>query len=74
MLFSAVQPLKALFSIVVTLFGMSMLCSDEQPSKAQFPIVVMLFGMSILCSALQPLYLQPVITQYFASNKSEIWS
>ena len=23
---------------------------------------------------LQPQYLQPVITQYFASNKSEIWS
>ena len=22
----------------------------------------------------QPEYLQPVITQYFASNKSEIWS
>ena len=26
------------------------------------------------CEDIQSLYLQPVITQYFASNKSEIWS
>ena len=27
-----------------------------------------------LVKFLQPSYLQPVITQYFANNKSEIWS
>lgn len=28
---------------------------------------------SKLFNDLQPSYLQPIITQYFASNKSEIW-
>ncbi len=31
-------------------------------------------GISIEVNPVHPLYLQPVITQYFASNKSEIWS
>ena len=31
-------------------------------------------GMSNEVKLLHPQYLQPVITQYFASNKSEIWS
>ena len=35
---------------------------------------LILGGMFMLRSELQPQYLQPVITQYFASNKSEIWS
>ena len=44
-----------------------------QPLKAQSSIVVTLFGMVTEVRALQPEYLQPIITQYFIDNKSEIW-
>ena len=44
-----------------------------QPEKAPLPIFVTLFGMVTEVSALQLLYLQPIITQYFIDNKSEIW-
>lgn len=67
------HPPKAPFSIVVTLFGIFMLVSDLQPQKAPFSIVVTLSGMLILVSELQHQYLQPIITQYFIDNKSEIW-
>jgi len=30
-------------------------------------------GILILFKLLQSLYLQPIITQYFIDNKSEIW-
>ena len=36
-------------------------------------MLVTLFGMLMLLRDLQPLYLQPIITQYFIDNKSEIW-
>ena len=36
-------------------------------------MLVTLFGMLILVSELQKEYLQPIITQYFIDNKSEIW-
>ena len=48
--------------------------SDVQSSKAIQPISVTLAGIMILSKDLQVWYLQPVITQHFASNKSEIWS
>ena len=32
-----------------------------------------LFGMTTSAKDLQSLYLQPIITQYFIDNKSEIW-
>ena len=41
--------------------------------KAFLPIFVTLFGMVTEVSALQRTYLQPIITQYFIDNKSEIW-
>ena len=44
-----------------------------QPLKTNPPIVVTLFGMVTEVRALQPWYLQPIITQYFIDNKSEIW-
>ena len=44
-----------------------------QSSKAPMSIVVTLFGMVTEVSALQKVYLQPIITQYFIDNKSEIW-
>ena len=48
--------------------------SDVQSSKATQPISVTLAGIMMLFKDLHFWYLQPVITQYFASNKSEIWS
>ena len=70
---SALQLSKAPLPIFVTLFGMVTEVSALQPAKACSPIVVTLFGMVTEVSALQPLYLQPIITQYFIDNKSEIW-
>ena len=67
------QELKAEYPIVVTLFGMFIDVSASQYLKVSFPIVVTLFGMFIDVSAVQELYLQPIITQYFIDNKSEIW-
>ena len=46
---------------------------ELQFEKAYFPIVVTLFGMVTEVSSLQFEYLQPIITQYFIDNKSEIW-
>ena len=37
-------------------------------------MVVTESGMLILVRELQRKYLQPIITQYFMCNKSEIWS
>ena len=34
---------------------------------------VTLSGILMLVSETQPQYLQPIITQYFIDNKSEIW-
>ena len=47
--------------------------SSLQSAKAPPPIFVTLFGMVTEVSALQLEYLQPIITQYFIDNKSEIW-
>ena len=44
-----------------------------QPLKASHAIVVTLLGMVTEVRDQQPLYLQPIITQYFIDNKSEIW-
>ena len=41
--------------------------------KALFPIFVTLSGILMLVSELESEYLQPIITQYFIDNKSEIW-
>ena len=57
----------------VTLFGMVTEVSALQPEKALPPISVTLLGMFTEVSALQIQYLQPIITQYFIDNKSEIW-
>ena len=65
------QPLKALPPIIVTLLGMVTEVRELQPLKALHPIIVT--GMVTEVRELQPLYLQPIITQYFIDNKSEIW-
>ena len=45
----------------------------SQSAKASFPMLVTELGILILFKLLQSLYLQPIITQYFIDNKSEIW-
>ena len=70
---SELQATNAPFPIFVTLFGILILVSELHSEKALSPIFVTLFGILILVSELQPLYLQPIITQYFIDNKSEIW-
>ena len=67
------QSSKALLPISVTLFGMLIEVRRSHQSKARSPISVTLFGMVTEISALQTEYLQPIITQYFIDNKSEIW-
>lgn len=41
--------------------------------KAQFPIVPVSVERMTLFNAVHVGYLQPIITQYFIDNKSEIW-
>lgn len=64
---------KAYSPILVTLFGMIMLVRKRQIEKAPSPILVTPFGILMLVRESQLLYLQPIITQYFIDNKSEIW-
>ena len=68
-----VQFANAIIPIFLTLFGMVTEVSALQLLKACIPIVVTLFGMVTEVSELQLSYLQPIITQYFIDNKSEIW-
>lgn len=68
-----VQSLKASLPIVVTLLGMVTEVREIQPLKALSSISVTLLGMVTEVRDLQPSYLQPIITQYFIDNKSEIW-
>lgn len=67
------HPPKAPLSIVVTLLGIIMLTRDPQHRKAPFSIQVTLFGILMLVRQELLAYLQPIITQYFIDNKSEIW-
>ena len=64
---------KALSPIVVTLLPMVTEVRELQLLKADCPIVVTLLGMATEVRELQVMYLQPIITQYFIDNKSEIW-
>ena len=41
--------------------------------KASFPILIILSEREIDFNPLHLKYLQPIITQYFIDNKSEIW-
>lgn len=45
----------------------------EQPRNAKFPIEVTDFPIVTDARPVQCQYLQPIITQYFIDNKSEIW-
>lgn len=70
---SAWHPQKGFAPIAITLLGIVMLIRDLQLKKASYPILVTPFGMLMFLRELQSLYLQPIITQYFIDNKSEIW-
>lgn len=61
--FSNPAPLKANAYILVTLFGISILCKEVQPLKALDPILFTLFGISMLCKEVQSSYLQVVLYQ-----------
>ena len=67
------HPLKASLPIVVTLLGMVTEVRELQSLKVLSLILVTLLGMVTEVRDLQPSYLQPIITQYFIDNKSEIW-
>lgn len=54
-------------------FSKVTVAKEEQPLNALSPIVVTLAGISIAVNEVLELYLQPIITQYFIDNKSEIW-
>ena len=54
--------------------GKTILLSFLQSLKAKDLIVLRELENTIFSKERQLAYLQPVITQYFASNKSEIWS
>ena len=68
-----VQLSNAYSPIALTLSPICTFCRLVHPLKASPPIVVTLFGMVTEVRELQPMYLQPIITQYFIDNKSEIW-
>ena len=72
-LVKALQPLKAPSPILVTELGIVILVKLRQSRKADSPMLVTDWGILILVKLVQPAYLQPIITQYFIDNKSEIW-
>jgi len=58
----------------MTLLGIVIEVRFTQFKKTPAPSVVILLEILIDFKLIQLLYLQPIITQYFATNKSEIWS
>ena len=70
---SELQFQKALFSIAVTPSGMLIDVRLLQLKNVYSLILVTFLGILMDVSPLQHLYLQPIITQYFIDNKSEIW-
>ena len=64
---------KAPAMMFVTPLGIVIEVSPVQPRKQSASIYVILLGIVIDVSPVQSRYLQPIITQYFIDNKSEIW-
>ena len=67
------QSENALSPMLVTLEGMTISDRERQSENALLPMLVTLEGITILDRESQSQYLQPIITQYFIDNKSEIW-
>ena len=59
--------------MVINLFGSVISVSAEHPAKAYPPMLFNSVESVILLNDVQKQYLQPIITQYFIDNKSEIW-
>ena len=68
------HPAKARSLIWVTDAGIIIVSSDEQFANASESIVSTPFSIVRVFRLIQSVYLQPIITQYFIDNKSEIWS
>lgn len=66
------QLLNVELPIFVTASGILIEVSPEL-KNADSPIALTERGMSIEVRLVQIQYLQPIITQYFIDNKSEIW-
>ena len=58
----------------MTLLGIVIEVRFTQLKKTSAPSVVILLEILIDFKLIHTPYLQPIITQYFATNKSEIWS
>ena len=67
------QDLKQSDSIVSTLVGIISFVIPAQLENAEFPKVLTPFSKLSSTIFIQFAYLQPIITQYFIDNKSEIW-
>lgn len=68
------QPEKQNDSKVVRASGKVISFNAVQFWNECFSMVVIVSGILIFSKLVHPLYLQPVITQYFVSYKSEIWA
>ena len=66
------QPAKADSPMLVTLLGIVTEVKPEQSQKAPSPMLVTLLPIVTEVKPEHNQYLQPVITQYFVRNKSEI--
>lgn len=61
-------------SFISDRFSLSVIDDNaSQLLNAFLPISLILLGSSIYFRLSQERYLQPIITQYFIDNKSEIW-
>ena len=65
------HPLNNAEPMTDTPSGISMALRLLQPEKSVSALIPS--GNVILASLVQSAYLQPIITQYFIDNKSEIW-
>lgn len=68
-----VQLANAPHSILSIVDGIAMDFKEWQSEKRWSPIIFMDSDNTALSNEVHIQYLQPIITQYFASNKSEIW-
>ena len=68
------QPEKTPAPMLFTLLGIVTEVKLEQSSKTPSPMPLTLLPIVTEVKPEQSEYLQPVNTQYFAINKSEIWS
>ena len=73
MSFNALHPLNALIPMLFTELGIMMDSRLRQFWKARCLMEVTVLGILTDSRFLQSEYLQPIITQYFIDNKSEIW-